>query len=187
MNYYLGSLATPAVSEHERQMIFVRWFNPTDLDKAINALYKQIQAINLPGWDYWAEMGPGGLVGFEGANIENFLQAYINVSRDLGYVLTAANSGTFKTMINSEYGIPAKNLDVYLDVMLKAKASGTIPDTIYMPFTYEPSEALEPGEALTPAVVRSASTLALVAAVGATLYLFGPSILKSLKKGLKPA
>lgn len=172
----LGQLS-PAQHEQEGQMLFVRWFNPTEMDKAVRAVMTEIKRYNFPGWDIMADFN---LMGFEGGPVYDFLEAYIGVANPKGYAVTVDNREEFQQALEASSDIRPENIAIYIDAVLDAQAAGTLPPTIYAPYTYDPTSAPEAGEQIAPAIVGTVNRALILGAIVLTAYIAGPPIIAAI-------
>lgn len=119
---------------------FVRLVNPTELDKAAQEMARLIKDY-YAGWDFfnlsiWRKIG----VTVEGGPIYDFLQHYIQISRENGDSLSERNKDTWVQAIVTRYGTREDDVQDYIKAMLDMINAGTMPDVILKPYGYEPTE-----------------------------------------------
>ncbi len=181
----LGQL-TPAQHEQEGQMIFLRSFNPTEMDKAVRAVMTHLKRYDFPGWDVFIDFH---LMGISGGPVYDFLEAYIMVANSLGYPVTRENRETFQSALADTGDFEPQDIAIYLDAVLDARDGGTLPVAIYNPITYDPESAPEAGEgavrAVTPLVTGTFTRVLLFATIGLVGYYAIPPVIAGLGKAMK--
>lgn len=128
--------------EQERGLPFIRFINPTELDKARDSM-ELLLRLKYPGLDI-ANIHLWKMIGWDGGPIEEFINQYMHWSKTNRSTLTQINRNSFvdAMMASGIYG-DRKIVDEYVDIFLSAQKAGDISDTIYTPYEYEETEPIE--------------------------------------------
>lgn len=121
---------------------FVRLVNPTELDKTAKEMARLIKGY-YAGWDFfnidlWRKLGVS--VDSGSGPLHDFLQNYIQLSRESRSSLSERNKETWVQNMHERYGTREDDLQDYIKAMLDMISAGTMPDIILKPYTYEPTE-----------------------------------------------
>lgn len=119
---------------------FVRLVNPTELDKTAKEISRLIKDY-YAGWDFfnldlWRKLG----VTIEGGPVYDFLQHYIQLSRETRDSLSERNREQWVDAMHERFGTRRDDLEDYIRAMLDMIRAGTMSETILKPYRYEPTE-----------------------------------------------
>lgn len=134
MNYHLGA------DEQSRSALFVRYINPSDLQKLSYRMRDSIKA--RLSWD-WINPQAWRLLGFEGGPVETYLERLVLLQRQWGSTMTASNRTSFERVLVEKYGYNPEDVAIWTDAYLELFEAGLVPSTISQPWTYEPTTLAE--------------------------------------------
>ncbi len=146
MNYSASSYnAYMGADETKPAPVFVRLVNPTELDKTAKEIARLIKSY-YEGWDFfnlqlWRKLGLSVESG--SGPLHEFLQNYIQLSRETRDSLSEHNKDWWLTTMHERFGTRTDDLQDYIKAMLDMISAGTMPNTILKPYRYEPTEAGE--------------------------------------------
>lgn len=122
--------------------LFVRLVNPTEFDKAAEAIRARLKTEY--NWDLFnAELW--GLIGFAGGPVKKWLTLYIKESDRLGKPYYRNDLIQWENIF-AKYGYDKKTADTYLRVLRQLHSEGNISETIYNPNTYRAVDDPEAGQ-----------------------------------------
>lgn len=125
--------------EQDRGLPFIRYVNPTELDKARDAMEKLLR-LKYPGIDI-ANLHLWKMIGWDGGPIEEFLNQYMQWARKNQTSLNQVNRNFFvDEMIANKIYSDRAIVNEYIDVFLQAYNTKQVSDTIYQPWMYEEKE-----------------------------------------------
>lgn len=123
--------------EQESGALFVRLFSPTDLDKASEAIRKDLK-------DKLSFVDEFKYLGLFGGPVTDFLKNYIDTSHRLRLAYSTLNKNQIYSAMQTIYGYDAEALNIYFGALSKLWDQGKIPEAIYVPFTYAPDDSTIP-------------------------------------------
>lgn len=171
---YLG------IDEQAPGIPYVRAFNPSEFDKVvlnmtrlIKEYYPGIDLLNLELW---------GLLGFGSVPVENFLNQYIQIARENNIVYTPENEPFFIEEMENRFSSDPEKLSVYFKALYDLKKAGKVPDIIYNPAGYTPTELAEDiGTAATPAIQGTLTKILFFGVLAAGAYAAGPAVITAIQ------
>jgi len=158
---YLG------IDEQAEALPFVRLFDPTDLQRVGWKMGGIIEGNH--SWD-WLNPTVWRVVGLESSNVIEWLKRYIEIARQWRLPLTHDTAPQFQQHFIEQYGYSASDLDEYFDAFWAVREQGLMPDSIYMPWEYQPTTVSEDiGQAVSKAL---SPKLIILAVLGVGAYAF---------------
>lgn len=145
---------------------FIRYVNPTELDKVAKELARLIKSY-YAGWDIanptlWRKLGWEPSSGPLG----EFLQNYIQLSRETRESLSERNKEWWINTMESRFGTRRDDLTDYINAMLDMIRAGTMSNVILKPYTYQPTELGEDiGKAVGGVFPKLVIAIAVIAGV----------------------
>jgi len=149
--------------------LFVRLINPTDLQRVSVKMCELIR--QRYGWLDRLNPWSSGyrLLGIECENVTEFLQNYIMIARQLRLQLNENTRADFAAHMAEQFGYRAEDLDVWIEAFLQVKKAGMVPQSIAIPWAYEPTTV---GEDVAKTVTRSLPVVALIGLAAVAVYAF---------------
>jgi hypothetical protein len=125
-------------------------------------------------------------LGFGSVPIENFLNQYIQIARENNIVYTPENEEFFINEMVSRFKGDPEKYAVYFRALYDLRNAGKVPDLIYNPSGYTPSELAEDiGKNVTPALQGTLTKILFFGVLAAGAYAAGPAIVKSIQGGVR--
>lgn len=181
MQYHLGD------DEQKPGLPFIRLVNPTELDKAVDAMERRLRDrfgfIDFLSPKLWR------MLGFDDGPLYDFLYRYMLIARDLNAPVTRANLNTYMVRYTSDN--PKTNqedLRDYFETLIELADKGLIPDAVYKPFGYTPTEPIDDiSENIAKATAKGFNKVLVTGAVVAVVYLLGKEFIIKSGKGATKA
>jgi hypothetical protein len=166
----MSSIPVEIIGKDETQpgLPFVRLFNPTEFDKAAEAMRVRIKQEHE--WDLFNPT-VWSLVGISGEPVKKFLTLYIKESNRLGKPYRQYELSQWENIFMNTYGYSKDKIHTYLRVLRQLRDEGAISDAIYEPYTYNPVDEDEPGEVITKTATKIAVGGVGIVVAGGITYL----------------
>lgn len=165
--------------EQSEGLPFVRLFNPTEFEKAVNAINRRV--LDNYSWD-WINPDAWSAVGAGGENVTKFLRAYIDLASEWREPITADNQDKFGAAMVTRFGFEHHNARELTDALYRAVVAGKIAPSILKPWTYVPSKDdgfidLKPFAPLTNKLLVAAAVVGL----GYAAFAQAPTIASAMR------
>lgn len=165
----MSSYQTLGRDEQGTAPLFVRLFSPTDLQTVATKMAQLIRQR----YGFLDKLNPFSsgyrLLGFEQENVEEFLQNYVLIARQLRIPLTPDTKESYAVHLVEQFDYKPEDVDVWLEAFLQVKSAGMVPPSIAVPWGYEPTTA---GEDVTKALTKGIPIVALVGLAAVAVYAF---------------
>lgn len=178
MHYYLGA------DETKPTVPFYRVINPTEVEKVAMEIARLIKSY-YAGWDFfnidlWRKLGFDPQAG--NGPVVQFLQDYIQISRESRKHLTEENKQWWIDAVVSRSKIRADDAADYIRAMLDMIRAGTMPEIILHPYDYVPTEI---GDDIASVSGKVFPKVLLAAAVITGIVILSNSIIPQTAKAIK--
>lgn len=110
-------------------MLFYRLIDPTDLDKAVAAMYRTIKA------DF-----DDKYIGWDSNKIYDFLNKYVILSREWRIPLTVDTKYKYTYAFVHRFKYTNTAAQTYTDAFISSVQQRTIPYSVIYPYNYKPTE-----------------------------------------------
>lgn len=125
----------------------IHWIAPTEIDRAANEMIKYIKDRYSGDWRYaihpWMHPKFNKLLGVGGKPIYQFLNGYIELSKESRQNLSVSNKDYFRESLKDDYDFDNEQIDEYINAFFALKNSGKLPKSIIKPYTYKPTTIQE--------------------------------------------
>jgi len=174
---YQRQVPTMGRDETEAGMLFVRLWDPTELDKAGEALRLELKQ-NLSTWDTIK------YAGMFGGGARDFVRHYIDIAHRIRQYFNPNTRGMFRAEFLRLGEYDNDDLDVYFPYWQRVIDQGKVGDPVLKPYTYTPKESDSPlnkmiNKAVVAVVIGGVSYLLLK-----TIIFKGPQLAKTYGKAL---